>query len=164
MNNMLRNYPKLIVFLFISIACINISNAEPITFKSVNMTMTIDEIVKVLSKDFKCEKYMSGKGGFCENEERNIVASIRHDVYGGEKNDRIEFSCRSYGGCTFSFDEVLSQVSNFTGTQMDSFEEVNGHFAQCGRGKEGDKICLLDNFNDIYLIRSNLGSKGMNMN
>ena len=47
---------KLITFLYVFVVYVNITNAEPITFRGVNMAMQHSEIVGLLKrKKFKCE-------------------------------------------------------------------------------------------------------------
>ncbi len=157
---------KLITFLYVFVVYVNITNAEPITFRGVNMAMQGNDVVDTLkSKNFKCEK--KNNNTTCYTDERynlfpDYIIKIVTKDYPGPENDRIVFGCNTYRGCSYSFNEVLSSVSKFTGVSMDDFEEFQNELGRCGRGEDGDKICVMDS-KKVIIFRGSLGGGGMSL-
>ena len=145
----------------------NITNAEPITFRGVNMAMQHSEIVGLLKrKKFKCEVDIYYANCYVNESKKIYSTHIIRIVNRGSENDKIEFGCETYRGCPYSVDEVISSVSKFTGVRLNDVEVFDGwngnELGRCGRGNDGDKICVMED-KAVVIFRGSLGAAGLSM-
>ena len=139
---------------------------NPITILGINWSLGSRYEIKIALEDkgFQC------KEGFLQYNcsKDNMFSSINID------NLQVTIPCEYFSGCKYSLKEVANSILEQGIVKRLDFEtEKTLNYAMtnwiyiskyCGRGDEGDSLCILENPIRIQLKKDNFGQGGMKFN
>lgn len=115
--------------------------SKPIAILGVDMSMSKDERMDILAcRGYNCESQRNMFGGIntiCRQGRSEIM------VYEGE----MVFNCHSLNSCGLSAQEVAQELINagrIGSLEPETYRDIDGnyHLRYCGRGNEGDILCV----------------------
>jgi len=157
----------ILVILIILIYPFNI-NAKPITIFGLNWDMNL--ITAVTEKGYNCQNTADLWGNSyvgCQDANKEIVILDKE----------ITFNCSVFNGCGFTLQEIAQSIVDQGVIYALDYEpemvydlDMNPYYIEryCGRGQEGDILCIIEDMNlfgqpiiSIKLEKGNYGKGGM---
>lgn len=154
---------------------------------SLSVTEALGEPITIFGINWSIEPIESAikdQGYTCSDEELAWSGTLRVCNFGEKRievsKDKLSFSCEVFNGCGFKLEEVSQSlvdsgvIGNLEYGVLNYYENsgngwIDSLYQYCGRGPEGDVICVSDykfpkREVKIDLLRAQYGSGELNFN